>query len=236
MQSLCSMALRHLFRGLVASIPLATAGCSGDADVPPTNVAKVSILALGTEVSDQGLTIDTAHVWLDDLRFVPCDPKAAWIGTTDFPIDLLHDPPSSLTIETAVSDYCALHVALGPAPSGATSFEGSSAVGGHRKDGNDFSLTSAQTLTLDFDPATVNKLDARNLVLGIDFEAWFANADVNAAELTDDVAVIDADDNADTLAAFEGATSEAFALYVDADGDGTLTSDELEPVATATTP
>jgi hypothetical protein len=109
-------------------------------------------------------------------------------------------------------------------------------VGGQRKDGSEFSLTSAQKLTLDFDPTTVTKLDARNLVLGVDLEAWFANADVNGAELTDDVALIDADHNADALAAFEDATSSAFALYVDADGDGTLTSDELEPVAAATTP
>ncbi|HEX5098364.1 MAG TPA: hypothetical protein VFV94_02645 [Polyangiaceae bacterium] len=220
----------------VAAAGPAIAGCSS-ATVPPTvDPPEIQISALDGAVEDQSLAIDGAAIYIHKLTFIPCDPQAASIGTTAFPIDLFVFPPSSLTLDTAVSDYCSVHVELEAGTSTKPALDAASVhVTGSREDGAAFDVTSTVAATLDFVSMPIGKpLPATKLFLGIDFDAWLANADVAGAEPDDDGAVIvNAGANTELLAAFDDATASAFALYVDENHDGTLTDAELEPVASA---
>jgi hypothetical protein len=223
------------FRGsLFVLAGLAALGCSS-ADVPPTvDPPEIQISALDGTVEDQSLGLDGAAIYIHKLTFIPCDPKAASVGTSAFPVDVFVFPPSSLALDTAVSDYCSIHVELAAGTSTKPALDAASVhVTGSRDDGAPFDVTSTVAATLDFVSMPVGKpLDATKLFLGVDFDAWFADADVSGAEPDDDGAVlVNADTNADLLAAFDASTSSAFALYVDENRDGTLTDDELEPVA-----
>lgn len=227
--------MMRFFGGVcVALATLPIAGCSS-ADVPPTvDPPEIQISALDGTVEDQSLAIDGAAVYVHKLTFIPCDPQAASIGTTAFPIDLFVFPPSSLTLDTAVDDYCSVHVELEAGTSTKPLLDAASVhVTGSRDDGVPFDVTSTVAATLDFVSMPLGKpLDSTKLFLGVDFDAWFADTDVSGAEPDDDGAVVvNADTNTDLLAAFDAATPSAFALYVDENHDGTLTDAELEPVA-----
>jgi len=207
------------------------AGCSS-ATVPPTvDPPQIQISALDGSVESQSLGLDAAAIYIEKLSFIPCDPKAASLGTTAFPVDVFKFPPSSLTLDSAVSDYCTIYVELKAGTSTAHGLDASSVhVAGARDDGVTFDVTSTVAVSLDF--VSSKPFDATKLFLGVDFDAWFADAHVKGAEPNDDGAVVvNADTNADLLAAFDAATTNAFALYVDANHDGKLTDDELEPVA-----
>lgn len=212
----------------------ALAGCSS-ATVPPTvDPPEIQISALDGAVEAQSLGLDKAAVYIQKLTFVPCDPKAASLGTTAFPVDVFVFPPSSLTLDTAVSDYCTIHVELAAGTSTKPALEAATVhVAGSRDDGVPFEVTSTVAASLDFVSMPAGKpFDATKLFLGVDFDAWFADADVSGTEPDDDGAVlVNADSNSDLLDAFDAATTGAFALYVDANRDGMLTDDELEPVA-----
>ena len=69
------------------------------------------------------------------------------------------------------------------------------------------------------------------LALGFDLATWFDGVNVDGASVTDGVALIDDQTNPSALAAFDANTPGAVALYVDADRDGVLDADELEPIA-----
>lgn len=233
-------AIRDRKRVLLLPWLALVAGCTGETDLPPdTALPEIAVSALGTEVSSQDLSLGTAWLHLGRLDFIPCDPGSATLGTTDFPVNVFVDPPSSLMLDSAVSDYCKIRVELAPSTatdphvlSGATVH----VTGSRGADDADFELTSTVTTTLEFVSAT--PLPVNRLWLGVDFETWFADADVGSADVDDaaDVAFVDAEHNADVLAAFDDATSLALSLYVDANDDGHLTDDELEPVARATAP
>jgi hypothetical protein len=213
---------------------LAVAGCSSG-DLPPTiDPPEIQISALDGSVDDQSLAIDRAAIYIQKLTFMPCDPQAASIGTTAFPVDVFVFPPSSLVLDTAVSDYCAIHVELAAGTSTKPALDAATVhVAGSREDGAPFEVTSTVAASLDFVSMPIGKpLDATKLFLGVDFDAWFADADVSGADPDDDGAVlVNADSNADLLEAFDAAAPSAFALYVDDNRDGTLTDDELDPVA-----
>jgi hypothetical protein len=217
---------------------LGLAGCTSDPEIPgEQGAARIAVAALAAGADTQGLSMSSAWIALRTLTFVPCDPDAGSLGTNDFPVDLLVTPPSFFEIDSGVTDYCGVRAELAPSRSTEPPelSQRSTHVEGLREDGNGFELASTATVRLAFDSSpTGTPLDAKKLVLGVDFDAWFAGAAVNDAELTDAIALIDADHNPDALAAFDAATSAAFALYVDADGDGALTGDELSPVAGAT--
>jgi len=223
--------LGDVFFGFAA---LATVGCSSG-DLPPTvDPPEIQISALDGTVDDQSLGIDGAAIYIQKLTFIPCDPQAASIGTTAFPVDVFVFPPSSLALDTAVSDYCSIHVELAAGTSTKLALDAATVhVAGSREDGTPFDVTSTVAAKLDFVSMPIGKpLAATKLFLGVDFDAWFADADVSGAEPDDDGAVVvNADSNADLLAPFDAATTSAFALYVDENRDGTLTDDELEPVA-----
>jgi len=222
----------------VASLLLALSGAactSGTETGNPPGEQAVTIMALERETTTQGLLLDEAWLALHRLSLVPCAADAAVISTVDYPIDLFADPPARATFETAVSDYCGVRIEIAPSPSATPAeLSGLSAfVSGIRSDDLPFELRSTLTATLDLTTGGT-PLDAAHLVLGVTPEHWFYYADVHGAMTTPDgIALIDADNNPDVLAAFEDATAVAIALYVDADGDGALTGGELTPVATA---
>ncbi|HEV8549324.1 MAG TPA: hypothetical protein VGQ57_09850 [Polyangiaceae bacterium] len=219
-------------------VALGLFGCTSDPEIPgEQGAARIAVTALAAGADAQGLSMSSAWIALKTLTFVPCDPNAATLGTNDFPVDLFVTPPSFFEIDSGVTEYCGVRAELGPSRSTepAELAQRSARIEGLRDDGNGFELSSTVALRLAFDSVPAGTpLNAKKLVLGVDFDAWFEGAGVNDAELTDDVALIDADHNAESLVAFDVATSAAFALYVDSDGDGTLTGDELSPVAGAT--
>jgi len=232
-------ALRLLARAVLVPWLAASSGCSSDLDIPPEGeLPEISISALSTEVSAQGLALASGWLALAELTYVPCDPGSATLGTTDFPVNLFVEPPSSLLLDSTVSDYCRILVKLAPGTeSYPEALEGLSVhVTGTLEDDTPFELSSTVPATLELASAGGKPFAATKLWLGIDFETWFADADVTNAEVSDDVVLIDAEHNADVLAEFDAATSLALSLYADANDDGKLTADELEPVARATAP
>jgi len=230
-------AIRNLKRAFLLPGVVAIAGCTGETDLPPdTAFPEISVSALGTEVSAQELALENAWLSLEKLTFVPCDPSSASLGTTDFRVNLFVDPPSSLMLDSGVSDYCSIQATLAPSTASSPSaLEGSSVhVTGTLSDNTPFELASTVSISLEF--VSAKPLPVNRLWLGVDFETWFANADVARADVEDDTITIDAEHNSDVLAEFDDATGLALSLYVDADDDGHLTGDELEPVARATAP
>ena len=232
-------AIRFLARGFLVPLFVASSGCSSDVDIPPdSELPEISISALGAEVSAQGLALESAWLSIAELTFVPCDPSSASLGTSDFRVNLFVEPPSSLMLDSAVSDYCRIQVTLAPGDSSAPpELAGRSVhVTGARADDTPFELSSTVSPSLEFVSESGKPFAATQLFLGVDFETWFADADVENAEVSDDAVLIDAEHNAEVLAAFDAATPLALSLYVDANDDHKLTADELEPVARATAP
>ena len=130
-----------------------------------------------------------------------------------------------------MSEYCKLGVFIEPSPAdGPPKLEGLTVlVRGTRSDDVAFEVRS--TLPQIVKIHAVEPLGAY-LALGFDLATWFDGVDVDGASVTDGVALIDDETNPSALAAFDANTPSAVALYVDADRDGVLDADELEPVAT----
>ncbi len=219
----------------VVMLALST-GCSSGDDNYDEGGGELVITPLSRDATSNGFTIDTAELSFGSISLDPCISDAALLRTRNFSIDLLHEPAPSVGFVSSVTDFCGVTVELAPATSpdlpelyGATArFQGTSA------DATAFTLTSAFDITLAF--GSDKPLDAMNLVLGVDLDAWFKSVDLTNAEISDDGVLVDADHNSDVLATFEQATSTAVALYDDANADGALTAAELVPVATATQP
>jgi hypothetical protein len=223
----------------LAAVALASVACtSGTETGSPSGGAELAIGALSSEPTAQGLLVDTAWVSLTRVTLVPCASDAARLSTYDLPADLLHQPPAHLSFESAVSDYCTVHLELGPSTtknpaelSGLTAL-----VTGTRSDDTPFEVWSTLTTSLDF-TSPAGPLDAMRLFVGVNLDAWFADADVHGATtIGSGVALVDYLHNPDVLAAFDADVGLAFSLYVDANGDEQLTGDELTPVASATVP
>lgn len=217
--------------GSLACFAALTAGCSSDPetgfpDAPP----KISITALSAEIPERDIAVSDARLALEMLLFVPCDPGSAKLGTRDFRINLLVYPPSSLTLDSFVPDYCRIEADLAPPSTELPTTH----LAGTRADGTPFELTSRQTLALDLDSVPAGQpFNPTKLVLGADLSAWLADVDLDGAETTDGTVLIDADHNADLLETFEATTVDALSLYFDANDDGLLTDEEREPVAGA---
>jgi hypothetical protein len=212
--------------------------CTSGADAGPSGGAEISLGALASGPTGQGLSLDRTWVSLSRVTLVPCASDAARLSTYDFPVNLLAASPAHLSFESAVSDYCAVHLELGPATaSRPAELTGLSAfVTGARSDDEPFELRSTLATSLDF-VSPVGPLDAMKLFVGVDLDAWFTDADVNGAAAGDSgVVLVDGTSNPDVLAAFDAGVGLAFSLYVDADGDEKLAGDELTPVASATVP
>lgn len=217
----------------------AVTGCGGPEGVPiDSSVTKIVLTAATTDESavavrsdDATIDVDEVGVSLRSLGIVPCTGDAAPLALDHYPVELTGEPSAQASFESSVSDYCGVTLDIEPSSSddppelaGLGVF-----VRGTRSDDVPFEIRSE----LEFD-ATLSSEAAfgAHVVLGFDLATWFSGVDLDAAETTDGVAVIDAEDNASLLAAFEANTRAAVALYADADRDGILDADELDPIAT----
>lgn len=181
------------------------------------------------------LNVDEVGLALEALEIVPCAPDAAPIGHVDYPVDLADDPPARANFESGVSDYCSMRLGVSPSlDAEPAELEGLAVhLFGVRSDDVPFELRSELELELELVTPSGEDFGTQYLALGFDLAAWLSGIDIDAAELSDGVALIDADANAEMLAAFEANTASAVALYVDADADGVLDADELSSIASS---
>jgi hypothetical protein len=209
-------------------------GCSSGSDESGDGGGQVAIAPLSREPTSKGVTFDSAQLSLALVSLEACAADTATLNTRNFPIELLHQPAPHVIFVSAVTDYCSVGVDLAPAgPSDLLpDLQGYTVLfRGTRADGAAFELRSTLNTSFVFESGTL--LAADKLVVGVDLEQWLSDVDLDAATTTDDVALVDADDNPDQLAAFDAAVRSAFALYEDTNGDGALSDSELTPVATA---
>jgi hypothetical protein len=189
------------------------------------------VIAIRSETAS--LSVDEVGLALETLEIVPCAADAAAIGHVDYPVDLADDPPARADFESGVSDYCAMRLGFSPSPDAEpAALEGLTVhLLGVRSDDVPFEIRSELELELELVTPSGDDFGAQDLALGFDLAAWLSGIDIDAAELSDGVALVDADVNAEMLAAFEANTASAVALYVDADADGVLDADELSSIA-----
>jgi hypothetical protein len=213
----------------------ACVGCASGDDVPDGG-GEVAIAPLSRDVTNNGVTLTSAELSLHLVSLVACTSDAAVLNNKDFPIELLHEPWPRIIFESSVTDFCGVNLELDTQPSAALpDLQNLTALfRGTRADGTPFEIHSTLSTSFVFGP-TNTALDAMNLVLGADLNAWLSNVDLDGADVTDEVVLVDADHNADVLAAFDSGANTAFALYVDADGNGAFSQNELTPVLTAST-
>jgi len=223
--------------GVHASTLFALAACLGCSSAPDDageGGGQVAFAPLSREPTSKGVTVESAQLSLALVSLEACAADTATLQTRNFPIELLHEPAPRVIFVSAVTDYCSVGVDL--APAGASDLlpdlKGYTVLlRGTRADGAAFELKSTLLTSFVFESSSL--LAADKLVVGVDLERWLSDVDLDAATTTDDVALVDADDNPEELAAFDAAVGGAFALYADANGDGTLSESELTPVATA---
>lgn len=222
-------------RPLVFIAAAASFGCTSGTDDSGDGGGTVVIAPVSRDATSKGVTFDAAELSITFMSLRACAADTATLQTRNFPIELFHQPSPRVIFVSAVTDYCAVNLELGPAAASGTlpDLTGFTArFRGTRADGAPFEIKSTLANGFSFTSETI--LAADKLVLGADLEAWLANVDLDAVTPNDDGTVlVDADDNADALAAFDAAVVDAFALYVDANGDGALSEGELTPVATA---
>jgi hypothetical protein len=235
--------VKHGARILALYAALASNACGGSETAMPidSSITKIALTAVSTDESavavrsdSAALSVEEAGLSLRELEIMPCSSDAASIGTRDYPVDLAFDPPALASFESGVSDYCGMRLAIAPSPADDPPELASLGlyVRGTRSDGLAFEIRS--TLSLDVELlASSGAAFGQHLAVGFDLAAWFAGVDVDGASPTDGVVLIDASSNTDVLSAFEANSASAVALYVDADRDGVLDADELEPIATS---
>ena len=223
--------------GLVA---LAVSACGGSEDGMPidSTILTIALSATSTDASavavrsdEAALDVEEVGLSLRELEIVPCDPDAGSVAVQDYPVELTVEPSAQANFESSVSEYCDMLVEIEESPvDGPQELVGLAVlVRGVRSDDVPFEVRS--TLSHSVALRAPESFGAY-LVLGFDLATWFDGVDVDGASVTDGVALIDDQTNPSALAAFDANTPSAVALYVDADRDGVLDADELEPIAT----
>jgi hypothetical protein len=237
-------ALRNLVVRIGCSFAaLATAACGGSEEGVPTSSSLVRIALTATSTDEDriavrsesaDLSVEEFGLALRALAIAPCAADSAPIAVLDFPVDLAFEPPPQALFESGVADYCSVAIDVEPATAeDPPVLEGRGVyVRGLRSDGVPFEIHSELALEAELPSSTGEAFGTSHLALGFDLATWFEGADVEGAEVTDGVALIDTTSNADVLQAFEANTAAATALYADADRDGVLDLDELTAIAT----
>jgi hypothetical protein len=230
--------LGHRVRfGLVA---LLVSACGGSEDGIPIDNTSITIALTATSTDESAVAIRSDEAALDveeivlslrELEMVPCASDSASIADEDYVVDLTLEPPAQSIFESTVSEYCAVGVTIAPTRSDVPADLVGVAVRvrGTRSDGVPFEVRSPVDQTVEL---RTSEAVGAYLALGFDLATWFDGVDVDGASVTDGVALIDEQTNASALAAFDANTPSAVALYADADRDGVLDADELEPIAT----
>jgi hypothetical protein len=233
-----SKIVRWLAPVLAVSAVTACGGSEGGVPID-SSVTKIVLTAASTDESavavrseDAAIDVEEVGISLRSLAIVPCSEDSAPLALDDYPVELTVEPSAQAAFESSVADYCGVKLEIMPSSSedppelaGLGVF-----VRGTRSDDVPFELRSE--LELDATLSSEAAFGAQ-VVLGFDLATWFSGVELDAAGVTDGVVLVDAGANENLLAAFEANTRAAVALYVDADRDGVLDADELEPVATA---
>ncbi|HEY3495475.1 MAG TPA: hypothetical protein VGK73_12350 [Polyangiaceae bacterium] len=214
---------------LLGSLALGLGGCSSDDELDAlSSIVVMSISAL-PDSAPNGFEVSEAWISLGRIDLVPCGDEGT-IGASDYRVDLLHHPPVPARFQTGVLEYCRVHLAVQPALLTSETDALGALVHGTRSDGAEVRIDSRITTTID---VVGPRFDMTQVVLGFDFATWLGNVDVDAAELDEDGrALIDAEHNADLLAAFEADLHLTPALYRDPDADGLVGPEEITPIAT----
>jgi hypothetical protein len=230
-------------RTLALFAAFACAACGGPETGMPIDSSVTSVALTATSTDEDviairsesaGLSVDEVGLSLRTLEIVPCEEDAAPLAHVDYPVDLAVDPPARASFESGVDDYCSMRLDV----SASTDAEPAALEGlavhlfGVRSDDVRFEIRSALDFELVLATPSGADFGAKNLALGFDLAVWLAGIDIGEATLTDGVALVDSDANAELLAEFEANTASAVALYVDADRDGVLDADELTSIAT----
>lgn len=216
-------------RFLLGWLALGLAGCSSNDELDDTGgIAVVSISALPFAPED-GFEVEQAWVALNRIDLVPCGDEGT-IGVTDFPADLLNDPPVQALYHTGLFEYCKVHLEIGPALLASETEPHGALVHGKRADGVPVEIESQVMATID---VVGPRFDVSRVVLGFDLSTWIADVDLDSLEPDDDgLILIDARHNQSLLGAFDGRLQLAPALYQDLDSDGLVGPDEVTPIAT----
>jgi len=176
-------------------------GCGGPETAMPIDNSLTTVALTATSTDEDviairsessSLSVDEVGLSLRTLEIVPCMADAAPIAHVDYPVDLAVDPPARASFESSVSEYCAMRVDVAPSPDAEPAeLEGLAVhLFGVRSDDVPFEIRSAIELELELVTPSGSDFGATYLALGFDLAAWLAGIDIDAATVTDGVALI----------------------------------------------
>ena len=105
-------------RTFAFAVSVACAGCTAGSDDDSDNGGQVAIAALSHDPTSQGVAFDSAELSLHLVSLVPCASDTAVLYTTDFSIELLHEPWPRVIFVSAATGFCGVDLNLAPAPGG----------------------------------------------------------------------------------------------------------------------
>lgn len=174
-----------------------------------------------------GIGVSRAYLSSSALSFLPCSERVEDLTLGARSYELVHQPPWSELVSTAVSEFCGVRLDLDPldenrlkdVPKGASLY-----VEGTDGNGEPFTLTSESSFSLLLETEQDQSFGEVPLLLGFDTSVWLAGLPLAEELATMSVEMLD-----EQLRA-------SVALYVDADDDGELDEDETAPIARAAAP
>jgi hypothetical protein len=161
------------------------------------------------------------------LSLLPCNEQVADLILDARGYELVHQPPFSEVVTTAVNDFCGIRLDIDPVdenmvddvPEGASLYvEGTDAAG------EPFTLTTESSFSLLLETEADTGFSKTPLLLGFDASIWLAGL-----PLPEELATMSVD-------MFDEQLRASVALYVDTDDDGVLDEDETTAIARAKAP
>lgn len=174
-----------------------------------------------------GIGVNRANLRTSALSLLPCNEQVAPLILDPREYELVHEPPFSERVTTAVNEFCGLRIDIEPldentvddVPKGASLH-----VEGTDAEGEPFTLTSEGSFSLLLETEDDIGFSKLPLLLGLDAAIW-----LSGLPLPEDSATMGTELLEEQLPA-------SLALYVDADEDGALDEDETTPIARVETP
>jgi hypothetical protein len=188
-----------------------------------TAVASDTTVA-STGESQGGLDVSRAFVSASAVTLLPCSTDASPLGLGARGYELAQDPPMTERVTTAVAELCGLRVEIDPVDAvtadgvepGTTLY-----VAARDTDGNDFTLSSDESLSLLFEAESGATFGDQPLLLGFDVSIWLAGLPL-PEEMAEKSAML-----------FGSQLLGSAALYMDSNLNHALDAEEQTPVARA---
>lgn len=226
--------------GLVCA---AVAGCSGGTDVG--NPVDLGYAGYGLSGSEAGPgangSVEVVQAWIvvTEVKVqvrsgTECDETKTKLASP-LAVNLLGQSlPEQLGVGIDPGEYCRLEfkwdAALATVPAGAPPelVAASIVVAGSRADGTSYVVASDRDDHIELQPRDESLVvDAKGLIVGIDFEAWLAGVNLDGAVIgAGGVILIDRDNNQDLGDVFDDNVAAGIQLFLDHDGDGRLDPEE----------